>query len=252
MTQVLTVKNKLTLVALFVAVAALLVMVFGLYGNMTAQAQAEEETNPKRTMSVSGQAKVTASPDFATINLGVITEDKDAMAAQKENAASMDKVIASVKASGVKAEDMKTVNYSIQPKYDYNDRTGENRIIGYMVSNSVNVTVRDLTKTGSIIDAAAQSGVNTTSNIKFGLSNYEEFYNEALGKAVLAAKKKADTIAGALGVKLIAPISVNEGGGYSPLSNYAVYDMKAASNVQTPIQAGSLEITANVSIVYEY
>lgn len=252
MTQVFTMKYKLTMVAVFIAVATLLVMFFGLYANTTAQAQVEEEAKDKRTMSVSGQAKVSASPDFATINLGVITEDKDATVAQKANATSMDKVIASIKASGVKAEDMKTVNYSIQPRYDYNEKTRESRIVGYTVSNSVNVTVRDLAKTGSIIDAAAQSGVNTTSNINFGLSNYEEFYNEALEKAVLAAKKKADTMAGALGVKLIAPISVNEGGGYSPLSNYAVYDMKAMSNVQTPIQAGSLEITANVSIVYEY
>ncbi len=250
MTQAFTIKSKLTLVALLLAVATLTVVAFGLYGNMTAQA--EEEAKDKRTMSVSGQARVTASPDFATINLGVITEDKDAVVAQKANATAMDKVIASIKASGVKAEDMKTVNYSIQPKYNYNEVTRQSNIIGYTVRNSVNVTVRDLTKTGSIIDAAAQSGVNTTSNINFGLSNYEKFYNEALGKAVIAAKKKADTIAEALGVELIAPISVNEGGGYSPLSNYAVYDMKAASSSQTPIETGSLEITANVSIIYRY
>lgn len=252
MIQALTVKNKLTLLAMLLVVAALVAMVFGLYGNMTAQAQVEEEVKDKRTMTVSGQAKVSVAPDFATINLGVITEDKDAMVAQKANSAAMDKVVASLKASGVKAEDMKTVTYSIQPRYDYDEKTRESRITGYTVSNSVNVTVRDLTKTGSIIDAAAQSGVNISSNISFGLSNYEDFYNEALEKAVLAAKKKADTMAGALGVKLIAPISVNEGGGYSPLSNYAVYDMKVTSASQTPIEAGSLEITANVSIVYEY
>ena len=117
----------------------------------------------------------------------------------------------------------------------------------------MNVTVRDLSKTGGIIDAAAQSGVNMSSSISFGLSSYEDSYNEALKNAVLAAKKKADTVAGALGVKLIAPISVNEGYGYSPLSNYATYDMKMESSVAaTPIQSGSVEITANVSIVYEY
>ncbi len=250
MTQTFTIKSKITLVALLLAVATLAVMAFGLYGNMTAQA--EEEAKDKRTISVSGQARVSASPDFATINLGVITEDKDALVAQNANATAMDKVIASIKASGVKAEDIKTVNYSMQPKYDYDENTRISNIVGYSVRNSVNVTVRDLTKTGSVIDAAAQSGVNTSSNISFGLSNYEEFYNEALGNAVLAAKKKANTIAGALGVELIAPISVNEGGGYSSLSNYAVYDMKAASSNQTPVEAGSLEISANVSIIYEY
>lgn len=251
MTRILTMKSKMALAALLIAAAALLIMSFGVYGN--SPAQAAEEKDDKKTIYVSGQARVNAAPDFATINLGVITEDKDAKTAQQANAAAMDKVIAAIKASGVKEADLQTVNYSIQPKYDYNKETGESSIVGYSVSNSVSVTVRDLTKTGSIIDAAAQSGVNISSSISFGLSSYEEAYNEALKNAVIAAKKKADTIAGALGVKLIAPVSVNEGYGYSPLSNYATYDMKMSnSGVETPIQAGSIEITANVSMVYEY
>jgi len=250
MTKTLIIKNKMMLAALLLAAAALFVMVFGLYGNSPAQAA---EENDKKTLTVSGQARVSATPDFATINLGVVTEDKDAKTAQQANAAAMDKVIATIKAAGVKEADIKTVNYSIYPKYDYVKETGESRIIGYTVNNSVNVTVRDMTKTGSIIDAAAKSGVNISSSISFGLSSYEDAYNEALKNAVLAAKKKADTMAEALGVKLIAPISVNEGYGYSPLSNYVTYDMKMdASGATTPIQSGSIEITANVSIVYEY
>ena len=167
--------------------------------------------------------------------------------------ASMDKVIAAIKSTGVKTDDIKTVNYSIYPKYDYNKETGASAIVGYTVNNSVYVTVRDLAKTGNIIDAAADSGVNVSSNISFDLSSYEQYYNDALKNAVLAAKKKAGTVADALGVTLKAPITVSEGGGYSPLRNYATYDMKAErTGAATPIQPGSLEITANVSIVYEY
>lgn len=251
MTSILSVKSKLALTALLLAAAVLAVMVFGLFAN--APAQAAEEPEQKKTLSVSGQSKVSASPDMATISLGVVTEGKDAKETQKTNAASMDKVITAIKAAGIKADDIRTVNYSMYPKYDYNKETGASKIIGYTVSNSVNVTVRDLEKAGSIIDAAADSGVNTSSNISFSLSNYEDFYNEALKKAALAAKKKADSISGALGITLKAPISINEGGGYSPLSNYAVYDMKEMNaGAATPIQAGSIEITANVSIVYEY
>lgn len=251
MTQIFSTKNKITVMALLLAAAALVVTAFGLFGN--APAKAEDKAIEKKTINVTGQAKVSASPDIAYITLGVITEDKDAKAAQKANAAAMDKVIAAIKASGVKNEDIKTVNYSIYPKYDYNKDSGASTIIGYSVSNSVSVTVRDLTKTGNIIDAAADSGVNVSSNISFDLSDYEKYYNDALKNAVLAAKTKAGTVAEALGVTLKAPITVNEGGGYSPLRNYATYDMKAdLASASTPIQAGSLEITANVSIVYEY
>lgn len=251
MTQIFSMKSRIALAALLLTAAALAVMAFGLYGN--APAKAVDDPIEKKTINVSGQAKVSASPDIAYITLGVITEDKDAKTAQKANAAAMDKVIAAIKTSGVKSDDIKTVNYTIYPKYDYIEKTGSSTINGYSVNNSVSVTVRDLTKTGNIIDAAADSGVNVSSSISFDLSNYEKYYNDALKNAVLAAKKKAGTVADALGVTLKAPISVSEGGGYSPLRNYATYDMKAElANAATPIQAGSLEITANVSIVYEY
>lgn len=251
MTQIFTMKNRIALAALLLTAAALVVMVFGSYGN--APTQAADNPVEKKTMSVSGQAKVSASPDIAYITLGVITEDKDAKTAQKANATAMDKVIAAIKGSGVKNEDIKTVNYTIYPKYDYNQKTGASVIVGYSVNNSVNVTVRDLAKTGNIIDAAADSGVNVSSSISFDLSNYEKYYNNALKNAVLAAKQKAGTMAEALGVTLKTPISISEGGGYSPVRNYAAYEMKDESaGAVTPVQAGSLEITANVSVIYEY
>jgi uncharacterized protein YggE len=252
MTQMFSTKSKFMMAVLMLLAAALLAAAFGIFASAPVQAAAEE-TTPKKTINVSGQSKVSATPDFATITLGVVTEDKDAKTAQKANAASMDKVIDSIKALGISEDDIKTVNYSINPKYDYNKTTGVSSIIGYSVSNNVSVTVKDIDKTGSVIDAAADSGVNTSSSISFGISNYEDYYNTALKNAVLAAKKKANTVADALDVKLKDPITVNEGGGYNPLTNYAVYDMRAEGlNAATPIQAGSIEITAYVSIVYEY
>jgi uncharacterized protein YggE len=251
MTQVFSMKNKLMMAILLLAVAALVTVTLGTY--LVAPAKADDSPVEKRTLSVSGQAKVSASPDIAYINLGVISEDKDAKVAQRANAAAMEKVVASIKANGIKVEDIKTVNYSINPKYNYNQKDGTSTIIGYSVNNSVSVTVRDLSKTGNIIDAASDSGVNLSSSISFGLSNYEKFYNDALKNAVLAAKKKAGTMAEALGVTLKGPLSVSEGGGYSPLQNYVSYDMKAESaGAVTPVQSGSLEITANVNAVYEY
>ncbi len=252
MTQIFSTKNKVMMAVLILTAAALLTAAFGVFANAPVQA-ADEDAAPKKTINVSGQSKVSASPDFATINLGVVTEGKDAKAAQEANAKSMDKVISSIKALGISKDDIITVNYSINPKYDYNKESGISSIVGYTVNNSVNVTVRDIDLTGRVIDAAADSGVNTSSSISFGLSNYEDYYNTALKNAVLAAKKKANTMADALGVKLKAPITVNEGGSYYPITNYAVYDMKAEGiNAATPIQAGSIEITASVSIVYEY
>ncbi|MGE5614099.1 MAG: SIMPL domain-containing protein [Bacillota bacterium] len=251
MAEVFSAKNKIISAILLVLAASLVIVAIGLVFNVPAQA--EENKVEKKTINVTGQAKVTASPDIARINLGVVTEDADAKAAQRKNAESMDKVIAAIKAAGVKDEDIRTIGYSISPKYDYIKETGMSNIVGYTVSNSVNVTVRDISKTGAIIDAATDSGVNASSSISFELSNYEQHYNEALKNAVLAAKKKAGTVADALGVKLKGPVTVSESGGYSPLKNYVTYDMAMAPEMAaTPIQAGTLEITATVSIMYEY
>lgn len=251
MVQSFSAKGKFTIAVILLVAAAVFVMALGVFAN--APADAAEEAAQKKTINVSGQSKVTASPDFATISLGVVTEDKDAKAAQKANAESMDKVIASIKALGIDEADIRTVNYSISPVYSYIKETGESVITGYRVNNSVSVTVRDLNKTGSVIDAAADSGVNTSSSISFGISNYEDYYNEALKNAVLAANRKANTIADALGVKLKGAVTINEGGGYNPLTNWAVTDMRVEeAGAATPIQAGTMEITAYVNIAYEY
>jgi len=255
MTRQIFVNGKISLVAIVMAavILALAAMVFSMYGSAPALAEDIKAEAEKKTIYVSGQAKVYASPDIAYITLGVITEDKDAKTAQQRNAASMEKVIGAIKSSGVKADDIKTVEYSIYPNYTYDKETGNRTLTGYTVNNSVMVTVRDVSKAGNIIDAASKSGVNTSSSISFALSDYEKYYNEALKNAVTAARKKANTIAQSLDVTLKGPVSVNEGGGYSPLRNYVTYaDSVAEAETITPIMAGTLEITANVNIVYEY
>lgn len=246
-------RGKLLVAVAVTAALILSVIAFSKYGYVPVQAASDEQPT-KRTINVSGQGLVNASPDIAYVTLGVVTEDTDAKTAQRTNASSMDKVVAQIKTSGVKSDDIKTVNYSIYPKYDYNQKTGVSKIIGYSVNNTIKVTVRDISKAGAIIDLAGDSGINTSNSISFGLSDYDKYYNEALKNAVQVAKKKAETLAGPFGIVLKMPVSVSENGGSGPVYNYPMYDAKAASMeaVATPVQAGTMEIRANVSMVYEY
>lgn len=253
MLQTISLQRKVFTIAVLFIAAVMLIAVFGFYGNVPVQAASDVQPT-KRTINVSAQGKVSATPDIAYVTLGVVTEDVDAKAAQRSNATSMDKVVSQIKASGVKSEDIKTVSYSIYPKYDYDQKTGLSKIVGYSVNNSVQVTVRDITKAGSIIDLAADNGVNTSNSISFGFSDPDKYYNQALKKAVEAAKLKAVTLAAPFGITLKIPVSISESGGYTPVNNYPMYDAKAmsAEAAPTPVQAGTTEITANVSLVYEY
>jgi hypothetical protein len=244
-------KSRMMMFAVIVLTALALVFYGSVMPGRAAASEGQEQ--PKKVLNVSGQGTVDAAPDIAYITLGVVTENENAKTAQQKNAEAMSAVIAKIKASGVKDEDIKTTNYSINPKYNYNQATGESRIIGYTVNNSVQVTVRDIAKTGNIIDAASLSGVNTTSNISFGLSDYDKYYNEALKQAVESARKKAQTISSTLGITLKTPVSISENGGYEPVyERNAKYGMDMAGAAATPIQSGSLTVRANVSMTYEY
>ncbi|MDX1718431.1 MAG: SIMPL domain-containing protein, partial [Anderseniella sp.] len=120
---------------------------------------------PRRTLSLTGQAEVTAAPDMAVISAGTVSEAKTAREALTANNEAMATVIATIEAAGVAKKDIQTSNFSVQPKYLYPKAPagGEQqppRIVGYTVSNSVSVIVRDLNKLGTIMDAVVSSGVN--------------------------------------------------------------------------------------------
>lgn len=253
MVKAMALKNKFVISAVILLALAMLAMAVM---TLSSPVKAADENQPtKKTLNVTGTGTVNASPDIAYVTLGVVTESKDAKTAQQENAKAMDKIVASMKAAGIKSDDIKTINYNMYPKYDYVKENGTSKIVGYSVSNSVQVTVRDVTKAGTILDLASESGANVASNISFGLSDYNKYYNEALKKALETARSKAETMAGVYGIKLTVPVTVSENGGYNPVYYgniaYAKADM-AAERVMTPVEAGSIEVNANVSVSYEY
>ena len=221
--------------------------------NLSGRSFAAEAAQPtKRTLNVVGQGKVTAAPDIAYITLGVVTEDVNAKVAQQNNAKAMTDVIDTIRNTGIKNEDIKTTNYSIYPKSTYNEKTGETKIVGYSVTNSVVVTIRDISKAGNLIDIAAVSGSNLTNSISFGLSDYEKYYNLALKEAVAVAKKRATTIGEALDIQIKTPVAISESGSSSPVIYNSMYNMKAAADSVTPIQSGNMDIQATVNMTYEY
>ena len=117
---------------------------------------------------VAGDSIVQAQPDTAIISIAVVTQNKSAISAQQENAAKTDAVVRALKAAAGTGAEVKTSGYSLQPQRVYKENQPPT-ISGYEARNSVTVTLGDLTKVGSVIDAAAQAGANDFSNIAFTL-----------------------------------------------------------------------------------
>ncbi|MDR0999296.1 MAG: SIMPL domain-containing protein [Clostridiales bacterium] len=211
-----------------------------------------------RKIIVTGTGSVNVKPDIAYIDIGVSTQNSDAKAAQNENSASMDKVIAAIKSLGVAEKDIQTTSFSIYPQYDYRENDGTQKITGYQVVNQVRVTVRDISKTGELLGKVIDAGANYGGGIQFSIEDSSEAYAQAMDGAIKGAKSKAEAIAKSLGVSVGAPIEVLEQGGtYKPVNYFgnsndlvAMRDNSIAESAS--IQTGDLLISADIQVVFTY
>src|SRR5215216_3850453 len=195
---------------------------------------------------VSGDSIVQAQPDTAILTVSVVTQNWSAISAQQENAAKTDAVVRALKAAAGTGAEVKTSGYSLQPQRVYKEGQPPT-ITGYEARNSVTVTMSDLNKIGSVIDAAAQAGSNDIAGIAFTLRQDRQARDQALSEATREAMNKARVIATALGGRVVRVIEVQEEGlQRPPVPIYQTEALMAKRDVATPIEIGSLEMTSRV------
>lgn len=215
------------------------------------QSSAVVMANPSMTrVLVTGDSIVQAQPDTAILVVSVVTQGKRAIDAQQENAAKSEAVIRALKAAGGTGAEVKTSGYSIQPQRVYKENQPPT-IVGYEARNSVTVTLNNLSKVGDVIDAAAEAGANDIANISFTLRQDRQARDRALSEATRTAIGKARVVAEALGGRLLRVVEVQEEGYARPRPIEAQYDNIRTMKAATPIEVGSLDITARVQLVAE-
>jgi uncharacterized protein len=212
-------------------------------------------TPNEHTISVSGTGTVTLQPDTADLNLGVQVNRTTVKAAQHDSAAAMTKVIAALKALGIDPKDIQTSNLSLQPTYDYQTGNNPPRITGYQMSNSVSVTLRDLSKLGDAIDNSLAAGATSLDSVNFRVNDETAAESQARQAAMADAKAKADTLASAAGISIGGVASINETS--TPISVPITYNAAAgvasapdAAKIATPVQTGTNDVTITVNVVY--
>ncbi len=204
---------------------------------------------------VNGLGRVRITPDIATLAVGVEAQSTNVSEAQAEASAAMNKVVAALKADGVAEKDIQTQYFNISQVTKWDDQKQTQIVIGYRVSNSVQVKIRDLSKAGQIIDDVTAAGGDLTriNGITFSLEDPTAAAKQARDLAMADAKAKAEQMAADGGVKLGKPTYISESSYYPPLPTQMAYDSgrsTMASAVVTPVSAGEMEITVNVQVAY--
>ncbi|WP_046868796.1 SIMPL domain-containing protein [Microvirga massiliensis] len=214
---------------------------------LTASPALSQPTDLPPRITITGTGKVTATPDIASVSIGVVTSAETASEALRANNSAMGETTDMLVRTGVERRDMVTSGFSVQPQYD--GRSGKPIQVGFSVTNSLSVRLRDISRVGDVLDAAVKLGSNQIGGIAFDISNKEPFLVKAREAAVADAKQAAQTFARAADLKLVRIISITESydtGGPRPME---MRTMAVASSV--PIQPGENTVKASVTIAWE-
>jgi len=214
-------------------------------------------------VTVSGQAEVRVPPDEVVFSLGVESIDKDILAARTRTDDRVKDVLAIAKRNNVKAEDVQTSYISIQPKYNTDDLEYEQRralkreFLGYQVSKTIAVILRDISRFDSLLSDVLKAGVTRLGNVEFRDSKIRQHRDQARAMAMKAAQEKAKLLAGEIGQSIGPAYSITEGTPtYYSNSNVSQNRIAGLASPSEPesesaIAPGAISVTAQVTVRFK-
>jgi uncharacterized protein len=198
---------------------------------------------PREGITVTGVGRVETTPNEALFSLGVSTDGATARAALAANSEAMRRVLAALDAAGIDDKDVRTETVSVGPDYDGQSSSG------YTARNSVSVRIRDLAKAAAVLDAASRAGANEVYGPTLTRSDREQLEAKALEDAVANARKRAEALAEAAGVRVGSVTAIVEGSNGTP-QPWLIERAAADTVASTPIKPGTEEIQTSVSVTF--
>lgn len=218
-----------------------------------------QEIEAKNTITVSDTGEVYAKPDLALVSFSVKTEAKTVAQTMSENTEKMNKVIDFVKGEGVEEKDLKTTSFNIYPRYEWHKEVGippypegKRVLVGYEVTQRLQVKIRDMEKIGEIIEGATVAGANQVGDLQFTIDKQDELKAQARKQAIDKAKAKAEELASQLGVNLVRITNFTESSVIPRYIGFAEVPAPVIGEAEVPqIEVGENKITVTVNITYE-
>jgi uncharacterized protein YggE len=224
--------------------------------------RADDAKFEPRTISVNGTGKISAKPDIAEIQVGVVTQSESAREAVSANNEAAQKLAQILKEKGIEEKDVQTLQIHVMPQYSQpqprnmvGGRPGEfvPKIAGYRVENSVHIKTREIAKLGPLLDALVAGGANQIRGINFRVEQADKLLDKVRVSAMEDAHRKAKLLASAADAIVGAPLKIEEHTSPvpPPPRAYGGVGMMAPAAAVMPVSAGEQELNVTVSVVYE-
>jgi uncharacterized protein YggE len=210
---------------------------------------------PPPQIVVSGRGEVQVAPDRAQVQVGMETQAKTAALASQENNKKQTAILAAIRALGIPAAQIQTLNYSVMPMQRYDQNTQRVVIDGYQVSNIVQVVTDKIEQAGPIIDAALTNGGNRVAGLDFLVKDRAKAQETALTKAVESARRQAEVAATAAGGQIteLLELNINEFERPLPRAVMAMAKMEVAdAAISTPVSEGLATIAVSVTTRWRF
>jgi uncharacterized protein YggE len=213
-----------------------------------------QQIDTRRTVSVEGVAEVTMKPDRASITLGVETDGKDAGTVKRDNDKAMRAILNALTTAGIEDKDIQTSNLTLQPIYNWKP-DGKREFVKYTMSNTIHVTVRDLSKLDRVLDEAVGVGGNVVNSIDFDVSNANAVRDSLRAAAASNAKTKATQMAQAVGARVGKVLTLSEEYSAPPTPVFAkgarMMAMAMDDSSAPTVSAGQMIVRVSVTAMFE-
>jgi hypothetical protein len=221
---------------------------------------------PVKSITVSGKGEIFAVPDIATFSFAVIEERESASAAQEAAAEASNRIIAFIKEQGIEEKDIKTTSFNLSPRYEFGREvcpvgfscpSGERELVGFEVSQTVQVKVRTTSQAGDLIAGVSELGASNVSGLSFTIDDEVALKAQAREQAITDAKTKADALADALDVRLVRIVGYYENDEpyypiYAESRALGLGGADAGVSLSAPeLPTGENQIVSQVNITYE-
>ncbi len=222
-------------------------------------------SNQPSGISVSGSSEVEGEPDVAVAVLGVEVRSSSPEQASQELAQRMNRVVETLKKSGVAAPDIQTAQLSLYmehvartqtlvPEEDGQEGSQEKPAKPapqHRATNTVSVKIRDLDRASQIITAALAAGANAMRNLRFDVEDREPLVKKARQAAMKEARENAEALAKLAGVALGAVRQIGENASYNRPSAGNLTTAYRLESADMPIERGTMKVRHTVEVTYE-